>query len=289
MKYAFIERQCARFSVQMLCRAVKVSKSGYYDWLRRDSSSRELSDAGLVTHIRAVHQEHRQAYGALKTWQVLKSRGIACGKHRVARLRRQAGIQARRRSAYRNFAGQPRRAIAAPNLICRRFCAAAPNRIWVGDMTYVRTALGWLHVAVVLDLFSRKVIGWAMGEAANEALALSALNMAIAQRSPAAGLIHHTDQGTPYTAIGYRSRMSELGILASNSSTGACYDNAVAESFFSSMKNESTHHYRFRDRDEARMVVFDYIEAFYNRKRIHQYLGYQTPEATELECVSTYP
>jgi transposase InsO family protein len=289
VKYAFIERQSGSFPVQLLCRVLKVSKSGFYDWRGRAPSLRCARNAALVTQIRAVHAEHRQAYGAVKTWHTLNARGTACGKHRVARLRRENGIYAWRRSAFRPLAGMPRRAIAAPDLVRRRFWVGAPDRVWVGDMTFVRTVLGWLHVAVVLDLFSRKVIGWAMGEAANEALARNALDMAIAQRNPAGGLIHHTDQGTAYTASGYRSRMAERGILASNSGAGACYDNAVAESFFSTMKNELVHQSRFRDPGEARMALFDYIEVFYNRKRIHQSLGYRTPEPLELQYASTCP
>jgi transposase InsO family protein len=288
VKYAFIERHRDQFRVAAMCRVLNASRSGYYDWEARTPSRRDLENAGLLAHIRAVHSEHREAYGALKTWRTLKSRGIACGKHRVARLRRDAGVVTLRTRRFRRMGAQ-RASMAAPNLLARQFTSPAPNRTWVGDMTSIRTVVGWLHLAIVLDLFSRKVVGWAMGESIDEKLALAALNMAIVQRQPKSGLIHHTDQGTPYTAGGYRARLQEAGILASHSSVGACYDNAAAETFFSTLKNEMTHHYRFASREQARAAIFDFIELFYNRKRMHQYLNYRTPEAIECAAHSTCP
>jgi transposase InsO family protein len=289
VKYAFIKEHCSQFRVSSMCRVLQASASGYYDWRGRGESDRMRADMQLLAQIRAVHSEHRQVYGAVKTWRTLKARGVACGKHRVARLRREAGIESVRKRAFRPMAGRARRALAAPDLLQRHFVAPAPNRIWVGDMTQIRTFAGWLYLAVLVDLYSRKIVGWAMGSSANEGLALSALDMAIARRRPPTGLIQHTDQGTAYTSQRYRARLSSAGLRASNGGAGACYDNAAAESFFSALKNEMTHQRRFRSTDEARAAVFDYIEVFYNRKRIHQHLDYRTPEAVELAAYSTCP
>ena len=289
MKYAFIARHEAQFRIATMCRALSVSRSGYYDWQRRPRSGRKDADVGLLANIRAVHIEHRRAYGVLKTWRTLNERGIACGKHRVARLRRDAGIHALRQRSFRPRAGTVRRPIAAPDLVERRFAVSRPNVVWVGDMTFVRTMAGWLYLAILLDLYSRKVVGWAMGNFLNDDLAVAAIDMALIQRSPDPGLIVHTDQGTPYTSDKYRSRLHAAGIRPSNGAAGECWDNAVAESFFSSLKNELVHHCRFESRDEARAAIFKYIELFYNRKRIHQYLEYRCPASFELEAVSTCP
>lgn len=289
MKYAFIKEHRVQFRVSSMCRVLQVSRSGYYGWCTGAASRRVREDMELIAQIQAVHTEHREVYGAVKTWHTLKARGVACGKHRVARLRREAGIESVRKRAFRFMAGRQRRAIAAPDLLRRQFGACSPNRVWVGDMTSIRTLAGWLHLAVIVDLYSRKVVGWSMANGADVTLALSALDMAIAQRRPAAGLIHHTDQGTAYTSRSYRSRLDSAGLRASNSAAGACYDNAAAESFFSTLKNELTHHCRFNTREQARAAVFHYIEAFYNRKRIHQHLDYRSPEAVELGPSSTCP
>jgi transposase InsO family protein len=289
VKYAFIERHDREFRIAAMCRALKVSKSGYYDWLQRIVCAKRDGNVGLLAQIRAVHVEHRRAYGALKTWRTLKERGIACGKHRVARLRRDAGIHALRKRAFRPRAGTVRRPLAAPDLVERQFAAARPNLVWVGDMTFIRTLAGWLYLAIVLDLYSRRVVGWAMGNSPNENLAVAAVDMALAQRCPDPGLIVHTDQGTPYTSGKYRSHLEAAGLRPSNGAAGECWDNAVAESFFSSLKNELIHHCRFESPDKARAAVFDYIEVFYNRKRIHQYLDYRCPVSFELDAVSTCP
>ena len=231
--------------------------------------------------IRRTHLEFRQVYGAVKTWRTLRDRGIACGKHRVARLRREAGIEAGRRRRQRLTIEHHKTAAPAPDLLQRRFFAPMPDRIWSGDMTFVRTREGWLHVAVLLDLFSRKVVGWAMDQRPGQALHLGALQMAIEQRRPSPGLIHHTDRGIQYRTAAYVALLQQNGMRASMNGRKVPQDNAVAESFFSSLKNELTHHCDFKSRDEARAAIFYYIEVFYNRKRIHQSLGYRTPEDIE--------
>ena len=283
MKYAFMHEHIRQFSVTAMSRVLKVSRSGFYDWLSRPLSQRRQADVLLLSDIRRVHLEHRQAYGAIKTWRALNEAGITCGKHRVAHLRREAGILAKREVRFRVTVEHHQTPQAAPDLLDRQFLAPAPDRIWVGDMTFIRTREGWLYLAILLDLFSRRVVGWSMGAKPDHTLCLDALGMACEQRRPEAGLIHHTDRGATYSARGYRDRMAEAGIRASMSGRKSAYDNAVAESFFSNLKNELVHHFSFRTRDEARSAIFDYIELFYNRKRIHQSLGYRTPAQVERE------
>jgi transposase InsO family protein len=195
----------------------------------------------------------------------------------VARLRREAGIETRRRRRFRIVTEHRLNPLAAPDLIERRFRASEPDRAWVGDMTFVRTRQGWLYLTTLLDLYSRRIVGWAMGERPDETLVLNALEMALQSRRPKPGLIHHTDQGMIYRGTRYRKILQSLGARSSMGTKGSAYDNAVAESFFSSLKNELVHHCRFDTRDAARAAIFSYIELFYNRKRLHQTLGYRTP------------
>ena len=244
-------------------------------------SVRELANNTLLQHIRTVHGKARKAYGAIKTWRHLNQLGISCGKHRVAKLRKLAGIEAQRKRRFRLTVEHHHTPKAAPDLLQRQFTTYAPNRVWVGDMTFVRTRQGWLHVVVLLDLFSRKVVGWSMGERATTALHRSALIMAIEQRQPESGLIHHTDRGAVYSAPTYRELLTQTGMQASMNGRKTAYDNAVAESFFYNLKNEWVHHHDFSTRDEAKLAIFDYIECFYNTQRIHQSLGYQTPAEIE--------
>jgi len=283
VKYAFIRAHHRQFSVTAMCRVFDVARSGFYAWLQHPLPPRQQADARLLVHIRRVHLEHRQAYGADKTWRALKAADVACGKHRVARLRREAGIVAKREARFRVMVEHHQTPQAAPDLLDRQFQATAPNQIWVGDMTFIRTQEGWLYLAILLDLFSRRVVGWAMGSKPDHGLCLGALDMAVEQRCPQAGWIHHTDRGSTYSARAYRERVEQTGARASMSGRKSAYDNAVAESFFSNLKNELVHHVRFRTRDEARTAIFDYIELFYNRKRIHQSLDYRTPVQAERE------
>jgi len=281
VKYAWIDKVCRQHPVAVLCRVLSVSRSGFYSWRTRVPSARQLEDQRLVTEIHRVHREYRKTCGAFKTWKALNREGIACGKHRVARLRKLHGIEANRKRRFRVITEHHQTPIAAPDRLNRVFSASAPNRTWVGDMTFVRTRQGWLNLAVLVDLYSRKVVGWAMGPQPNQALARSALDMAIAHRCPAPGLVHHTDRGSTYSAAAYRARMQEAGLLPSMSGKKSAYDNAVAESFFSNLKNELVHHCDFPTRDQARAAIFDYIELFYNRKRLHQTLNYRTPDEVE--------
>lgn len=281
MKYAFIQQHSQRHSLQTLSRMLQISRSGYYAWLKRAPSARAQANNELLEHIRTAHCKHRQAYGAHKTWRYLNSVGIACGKHRVARLRKLAGIEAQRKRRFRLMVEHHHTPKAAPDLLQRQFSIGTPNRAWVGDMTFIRTRQGWLHLVVLLDLFSRKVVGWSMGNRATTELHQAALTMAIIQRRPAPGLVHHTDRGTVYSAPSYREQLAQAQMQPSMNGRKTAYDNAVAESFFSNLKNEWVHHHDFITREDAKLAIFDYIECFYNRNRIHQSLGYRTPDEVE--------
>jgi transposase InsO family protein len=281
VKYAFVREHENEFRVARLCRVLRVSRSGYYHWVDRPESRRAREDRELLVHIRRVHLENGRAYGAVKSWRELRAQGVACGKHRVARLRRQGGIEAARRRRFRLTVENHHSAPAAPNLLRQRFIASAPDRIWVGDMTFIRTRAGFLYLAVLLDLYARRVVGWCMHDRPNLEVTLRALDMALTHRRPASGLLHHTDQAPLYSAYEYRQRMQDHGLVASMSGRGNCYDNACAESFFSSLKNELVHHSDFHTREAARAAIFNYIELFYNRRRRHQALGYISPAQFE--------
>jgi len=269
-----------------MCRVLGVGRSGYYDWLGRPVSPRAEANRQLLVEIQRIHGEARGVYGALKTWKALTEQGISCGKHRVARLRRRHGIEAIRRRRFKITTRSRKGQEMTPDLVQRGFTAPAPNRIWVGDVTCVATREGWLYVAILLDLYSRKVVGWAMSNRINTALVRRALQMAIVTRRPPPGLIHHTDRGAIYTAEEYRKLLAAHGLAASMGRTGDCYDNAVAESFFSTVKNELTVEQHYASRRDAQTALFEYIEVFYNRQRIHQTLGYRSPQHVEEQALS---
>ena len=264
-----------------MCKVLTVSPSGYYSWKTRPLSQRKLFDKYLLGHIRQVHLASRQNYGAIKTWKTLKASGIACGKHRIARLRKINGIQSKRRKRYKLTTLSKNTAWIAPNRLSRCFTAAKPNRAWVGDVTFIATRSGWLYLAVLLDLYSRKVIGWAMSEQNNKQLVVNALDMALERRQPQSEVIHHTDRGSTYGSDDYRNKLVSSGLIPSMSRKGDCWDNAVAESFFSTLKNELIYGQRFISRDQARSEIFKFIEIFYNRQRLHQSLNYVTPDMAE--------
>ena len=283
MKYAFIEEHCKQYSVKAMCHALDLSRSGFYSYARRQPSLRSREDLVLREEIVKIHAEHRWTPGAVKTWRLLNSRGIRCGKHRVARLRHLEGIQSCRSKRFRVIKAMARTNPPAPDLVKRKFVVSAPNQVWVGDITVLRTKEGWVHLAVVLDLFARRVVGWAMDQAQTTSLPMAALQMAIVQRAPSAGLIFHSDQGTVYASTVYRELLEKHGVKASMSRKGNCHDNAVAESFFSNLKNEVMHEHQFASRADAMAVVSNYIEVYYNRNRLHQTLGYQTPASAEAQ------
>ena len=281
MRYGFIQAHRSDHSIARLCRMLGVSRSGYYAWQERGQGPRQQVDRILLEQIRRVHARARESYGALKTWKALRAEGIDGGKHRIARLRRENGIEARRRRRFKAGVYARGGRWCAPDLVERRFQAPAPNRIWVGDVTFIRCRKGWLFLAMLLDLYSRRIVGWSMSGRNDQALVTDALRMALEHRQPAAGLIHHTDRGRLYACGAYRQMLQDHGLQPSMGRKGDCYDNAVAESFFSTLKNELIHGQWFQDRDQARTAIFDYIEVFYNRQRRHQTLGYRSPEEFE--------
>ena len=283
MKYAFIQHQRPDHSLGTLCRVLRVSRSGYYDWLTRGPSKREQADQVLLEHNRRVHHVHRANNGAFKTWKVLRQQGIAGGKHRIARLRNEHHIMSKRRKRYIKTARCKYTTWQAPNLLRRNFRIDQPNRVWVADVTHIPTREGWLFLAILIDLYSRKVVGWSMHKRNNTDLLLWALEMAITQRRPLPGLIHHNDQGRTYAGNVYQQRIADAQITPSMSRRGNCWDNAVAESFFATLEFELIDQRVFESRKLARTEIFEFIEVFYNRQRAHQTLEYKTPLRVEQE------
>ncbi|MGH6781916.1 MAG: IS3 family transposase, partial [Sphingomonadaceae bacterium] len=269
-----------------LCVALGVSRSGYYAWLRRPESPRQQRDRQLVAAIQALHTRMRERYGAIKTWRALTAAGLVCGRHRVARLRRLHGIEARRTRRFRVMTEHHQLPPPAPNRVRPGLHVVRPDHVWAGDLTAVPTRAGWLYVAVVLDLYSRRVVGWAMSAKPDQQVVARALTMALTHRRPGPGLLHHTDQGAPYASLSYRALLAAHGLIASMSRKGNCYDNATVESFFSTLKNELVHERDYRSREEAQMEIFEYIEIFYNRERIHQNLKYVSPVQFESDNLS---
>jgi putative transposase len=277
VKHQFIADNQDAHSVTVLCRVLKISRCGYYAARSREPSERARTNANLLERIRHIHAQSRENYGAVKTLNALRTEGVVCSIKRVARLRRLHGIEAKRRRRFKQAHRSRHSESPAPNLLDRDFTANAPDRVWATDITFVPTRDGWLYVAAVIDLYSRRVVGWAMRERIHLPLAVEALTMAIRNRRPAPGLIHHSDRGQLYLATAYRELLKAHGMVQSMSRKGDCYDNAVVESFFSNLKNELTWHRSFTTRDEARSAIFDYVELFYNRERLHQTLDYVSP------------
>lgn len=285
MKYAAITAHQACFPVALMCRALAVSRSGFYAARRRAKSARLKRDEELRTRIRIVHQESRRTYGSPRVHAELQAQGERCGRKRVARLMRQEGLRAKVRRPMRPTTTDSKHTHrVASNLLDRRFAVAdiaAPNRVWAGDITYVPTREGWLYLAVMLDLASRRVVGWSMGRTLEASLVIDALRMAIEARCPGSGLLHHSDRGVQYAALDYQELLSRHRIVPSMSRRANCYDNAVAESFFATLEWELIERSDWRTRDEARLAIFEYMECWYNPKRRHSSLGYLSPAEYE--------
>lgn len=284
MRFRFVDEHREAFEVGVMCHVLEVSRSGFYAWCERPESHRTQESARLSTRIEQIHQKSRKNYGVPRVHADLLAEGEHVGRNRVARLMKAKGLRGRVRRRYRTTTKSDPQHPVAPNLLQRDFSAKAPDLVWVGDITYLWTREGWMYLAVQIDLFSRSVVGWSMSERMPVGLTLSALEMAIGRRDPGPGLIHHSDRGSQYTAGAYQSRLRELGAVSSMSGKGNCYDNAVAESFFHSLKNELGDEMPFCTREGARQIVFDYIEVFYNRQRRHSTLGYLSP--AEFECLA---
>jgi transposase InsO family protein len=270
-----------------MCEALAVSSSGYYDWRSRPESERARADRRLLVAIRTVHRESGETYGALRVHAELKARGVACGKNRVARLMREHGVRARLPKRRPKAQAPAPLSPVADNVLARAFQPAAPNRAWVADITYIPTGEGWLYLSVVLDLFSRRVVGWSARPSLGRELAIDALTTAVRDRRPEPGLLHHSDQGTQYTSSEYRDLLRRHGLVCSMSRRGKCLDNAPAESFFGTLKTEVVRGRRFETQAEARSTLFAYLESFYNTRRRHSALGYLTPEEYERRHAET--
>jgi putative transposase len=281
LSYPFIAEHAKQYPVSTMCRVLGVSVSGYYDWHKREPSAHEREDGELAKEIHRLFYAKRQVYGGPRIHAELAAQGIRCSKGRVGRLMREMALVAGRPRS--RPVGTVRRngALGAPNLLNREFTASQPNAKWVSDTTYVWTAEGWLYVAVILDLFSRLVVGWAMSATNDEEVVTLALEMALVRRSPPREMLLHSDQGSTYTSTGYLARLANVGIVVSMSRTGDWYDNAAMESFFSTLKGECVERQKFQSRQEARLVIFEYIECFYNRERRHSTLHYVSPVAYE--------
>jgi putative transposase len=287
VKFAFIQAEKAVFPVTVLCRVLGVSRAGFYAAQTRPVPARLTQDERLAVEIGAIHAESRRCYGSPRVHAELRARGRCTSRKRVARLMRRAGLAARRRRAFRVTTQSRHPWPVAPNRLARQFTAPAPNRVWVSDITYLATVEGWLYVAVVLDLFSRRVVGWATSERLAEGLTLEALAMGLARRRPRPGLVHHSDRGAQYASVEYRAVLVTHGIERSMSRTGNCWDNAVAESFFATLKVELGRDAAWPTRAKARRAVFDYIELFYNSERRHSTLGHLSPVTFERQWQRT--
>ena len=276
-----MQQEKASHHIATLCRVLGVSSSGYYAWCDRPLSMRARTDQALLDQIQAIHERSRGTYGAPRIHAELRAQGVRCGRKRVARLMREANLIGAQRRRYRGTTRQDRQAVPAPDLVQRDFTASAPDRLWVADITYVATGEGWLYLATVLDAWSRRIVGWAMGDTLRTELVVDALNMAVWNRRPAAGVVHHSDRGAQYTSLTFSRRCRDAGLTPSMGSIGDAYDNALAEAFFASLETELLMRHRFATRKAARLALFDYIEAFYNSHRRHSALGYLSPAQFE--------
>ncbi len=281
MKYQFIAEYQHEYPITAMCRVLEVSVSGYYAWCKRAPSQHKREDAQLAEKVKMAFQANRCVYGSPRVHAELRAQGIHCARKRVARLMREQGLFAQRPRHRTITTHSEKGAQVAPNLLQRDFSAQAPNQKWVADTTYIWTREGWLFLAVVLDLFSRMVVGWSMAAIQDASLVAQALQMAVTRRCPQAGLLHHSDRGSTYTSESYQALLQQEGMQASMSRTADCYDNAAMESFFHSFKGECSDAQSFQTRAQARSTTFDYIECFYNRTRRHSTLEYLSPLSYE--------
>lgn len=279
MRYMVIERLRDQYPVILICKVLDVSPSGYYAWRIRPESARSRADRLLKNEIRSIFDKSRETYGSPRIHDELGDRGIRCGRKRVARLMKQDQLEPKKARRYRVTTVSSETHEKAPNILNRHFAVDAPDTAWVGDITYLWTAEGWLYLAVILDLYSRRVIGWALSTRMTQDLAIAALDRAFFERNPGAGLLHHSDRGSQYTSNSYRERLKKKGLVVSMSRKGDCWDNAVAESFFATLKIELGN--TFSSREAARLALIDYIEIFYNRQRRHTSIGGLTPVQAE--------
>lgn len=277
MKYQFIEQNKQEFPLVVMCRVFGISESGYYAWRKRPTCERKREDAQLTQEIRQVFVTHRGKYGSPRIHVELRDRGRSISRKRVARLMREAEISAKRKQRRLVTTKRDTSHPVVPNILNREFTAREPNTKWATDITYIPTRQGWLYLAVILDLYSRAVVGWSMSGCCDEELVENALKMAVLRRHPKAGLLHHSDRGCQYTSRVYRQQLEQMGMVVSMSRKGNCWDNAVMESFFGSLKEECVESLVYSSHEQARRSLFEYLEVYYNRQRRHSTLGYVSP------------
>jgi len=285
VKFEFIEAQKAHFPVDFMCEQLGVSRSGYYAWKERPESERHKADRALAEVVTRIHRDSRGTYGSPRVHAELRARGQRVSRKRVARLMNEQDLAARKRRRFVRTTDSRHNQPVAPNILERNFSPGQPDCTWATDITYVETKQGWLYLAVVMDLFSRKVVGWSMSERIDRHLVLNALDMALKGRQPPRGLLHHSDRGSQYASTDYQQALAARGIECSMSRKGNCWDNAVVESFFSTLKQELVYTTDFATHEQARLALFEYIEVFYNRQRRHSSLGYVSPVDFELAAL----
>lgn len=286
MKYRFIDRYSSSYGVERMCRVLGVSRSGYYGWKKQPLSNRQRENEKLLVHIKESHKQNMETYGSPRIAEDLWARGIVCGENRVARIMRENGIVAKTKKKFKATTNSRHTLPVAENVVGQNFTADGPNKLWVSDITYIPTMEGWLYLAVILDVFSRQIVGWSMSKRLTANFVIKALYQAIGRRKPAGGCVFHSDQGVQYACSDFLKVLEAFGFTQSMSRKGNCYDNAVAESFFHTLKTEHVYFQRYRTRAEARQSIFEYIEMFYNRQRRHSALGYRSPVTFELETLA---
>lgn len=286
MKYEFIERERSVFVLERMCRVLEVSRSGYYRWKKQVISKRQQDNEYMLMQISESHRQSHGTYGSPRIYRDIRAEGIVCGKNRVARLMRIHGIKAKAKKKYKATTNSRHNLPIAPNLICRNFVSDMPNKVWVSDITYIWTQEGWVYLAVILDIFSRMIVGWNISARLTDELVIESLQQAQRKRNSGAGLIFHSDRGVQYASKSFRSVLMAYGFKQSMSRKGDCWDNAVAESFFHTLKTELVYGKVFMTREEARREIFEYIEMFYNQVRRHSVLGYCAPGVYEQKALA---
>jgi len=284
VKYAFIKSHRTTFSVSLMCKVMEVTRSAFYDWLNRPESARSREDRQLGKKVKKIHEKSRETYGTRRIRQELVEDGEPISRTRVGRLMKQQGLESKSKRKFKATTNSNHGRPVAPNLLDREFLVDQPDTVYAGDITYIQKDEGWLYLAVLIDLYSRAVVGWAMSERMTAQLANDALMMAIWKRRPPQGLMTHSDRGSQYASALYQKTIKDNGFICSMSRKGNCWDNAPSESFFHTLKTELTHHRRYQTRQEAKQEIFEYIEVFYNRQRRHSTIGYQTPMGYEKAC-----
>ena len=277
MKYQFIECNKNNFDISIICPLLGVKRSSYYAWKKRPESLRKKENMDLIKKIEIIHKKNNEIYGSPRIHSELKDQGIKCGKNRIAKLMKENGIFSKIKKKFRHKSKQSNDLNACENIVNREFNISMPNKVWVSDITYIPTKEGWLYLCIILDLYSRKIVGWSMSKNMKKELVLKALQMALINRKPTDSLIFHSDRGVQYTCGLFKEALNKNQINQSMSRKGNCWDNACAETFFHTLKTELVKHKNYSSRNDAELSIFEYIEIFYNRNRKHSYLGYKSP------------